>query len=310
MKCKCKRCGYEWNSYKNATPRVCANKKCKSATWNKDRGKLLEINAGDVYGYLTVLEPITSPTEKGERGCCLVKCECGIIKKVKRREIFHGRIKSCGCRSYLGQKRTTYKYKNTPEYNCWVGIRQRCNNPKASGYKYYGARGIKVCERWDSFGNFLNDMGERPDGTSIDRIDNNGDYEPSNTKWSTPSEQSSNTRRTHFIAHDGEIKTLSQWADSLNISVCTLSLRIKNWGIEKAVTLPRNTKHSDRFRMIELFGVTKTMNAWSKLCPTRSSIFRARLKNGWPIEQALVFPPMPTGRTYGNYLNNIKKNNE
>jgi hypothetical protein len=82
----------------------------------------------------------------------------------------------------------------TPTYRSWAGMIQRCTNPKASGYHKYGGRGIRVCDRWKIFKNFLDDMGERPIGKTIDRIDNNGNYEPSNCKWSTPYEQTHNQR--------------------------------------------------------------------------------------------------------------------
>ena len=82
----------------------------------------------------------------------------------------------------------------TTEYTIWCSMRQRCNNPSDAAFKYYGGRGIRVCERWGDFRNFLADMGSRPKGLWLDRINNDGDYEPSNCKWSTPKEQANNRR--------------------------------------------------------------------------------------------------------------------
>lgn len=98
---------------------------------------------------------------------------------------------------YLGSDRPVWVkhgLKNHFMYRSWVGMRSRCNNPKDKDYKNYGGRGIKVCETWSSFENFINDVGERPNGMSLDRIDNDGDYKPSNCKWSTPREQQLNRR--------------------------------------------------------------------------------------------------------------------
>lgn len=104
-----------------------------------------------------------------------------------------------------------YRY---PTYQSWSDMLKRCTNEKNRSYHNYGGRGIKVCERWMSFQNFLNDMGEKPAGMSLDRIDNDGDYEPSNCRWSTRQQQQRNTRRTVYV----EGKCALEWAGELGIS--------------------------------------------------------------------------------------------
>ena len=117
---------------------------------------------------------------------------------------------------------------------------KRCTNPKNASFKSHGNRGIRVCARWrDSFQNFLQDMGEKPPGTCLERIDNNGNYEPGNCKWATFKEQANNRRSNRLITFEGVTLTLAQWAQKINITPETLHERLKRWPLEKALTQPR-----------------------------------------------------------------------
>lgn len=169
-------------------------------------------------------------------------CECGTKWSVWRRSLYTGGTKSCGCfrREFSARKCTKHGMFYSRIYAIWVGMRQRCNNPRNQRYTFYGARGIKVCKRWDNFEDFLSDVGHPPDGMSLDRINNNGDYEPGNVRWATHAQQMLNTRKNRHIEFDGQVMTVSQWAKKFGISPGTLSNRVfvLGWDIAKALTTP------------------------------------------------------------------------
>lgn len=155
------------------------------------------IVAGQVVGRLTVLE--RKGTNRHGHPVWLCRCECGVEKRLTSCNLSGSRpVRSCGClRRDFGKQGThghTLNGKRSPTYNSWRSMRRRCNSPNYRQYNLYGGRGITICPRWDSFENFLADMGERPEGTSLDRIDHDGNYEPSNCRWATPKEQAANRR--------------------------------------------------------------------------------------------------------------------
>ena len=127
----------------------------------------------------------------------------------------------------------------TPIYSTWRSMLQRCCNPHLPEYKNYGGRGITVCAQWMTFEGFFSDMGARPSGLTLDRIDNNKNYEKTNCRWATRSEQLRNTRRTHYITFQDETHCLTEWAILLGIKPHTLAARIDHhWPLVRALSEP------------------------------------------------------------------------
>lgn len=138
----------------------------------------------------------------------MCRCDCGAEKSVQRAHLVDGRSRSCGC--YRNEAVSTMKRKHghcgkdhtfrTSTYEVWHGMTKRCRNSKSKAWRIYGGRGITVCERWRSFENFLADMGERPAGMTLDRRDNDGNYEPANCRWATQAEQCQNKQTSKLTA--------------------------------------------------------------------------------------------------------------
>jgi len=255
--------------------------------------------SGQIFDRLTALEPVrfvckdASKTRLGFRCACI----CGTITHVRATQLLSGQTRSCGCleretRIQSGRNNAKHLMCGTPTYNTWQAILDRCNRPQSKDWPRYGGRGITVCERWQTFENFLADMGERPKGKTIDRRDVDGNYEKDNCVWATPTQQQRNRRCNRRITINGETKTLSEWAEIAGLSMTTLSRRLKR-GIapETAIATPAREQPP-----LVVNGIAKTMTEWAEIAGITVSAIHYRLKRGLSPEEAIRAEHFSTAR--------------
>jgi hypothetical protein len=213
---------------------------CKTVDKFRDK-RYVKIETGTKYNRLTVLRELEPVLKEGGRYRRQIECvcDCGNIKTIEAHELLLGGTKSCGCLKEEVNKTTlvTHGLSKTNTYRIWAGIKQRCINSDLPSYKYYGGRGITMCDRWnDSYENFLEDMGERPSKQhSIDRIDYNGNYEPNNCRWATQIEQARNKSNNHLVTYAGQTKVFAEWAEYFGVDYDALwnKCRWVNWDTDK-----------------------------------------------------------------------------
>lgn len=158
-----------------------------------------------------------------------------------------GNSTSCGCQ----RREASFKHgmSKTTIFRVWLSMKQRCENPNDASFVNYGGRGIKVCERWHEFSNFIADMGMRPSGYEIDRKDNNGDYEPKNCRWISKRENLNNKRSNHMLTWGNETLPITTWAERLGVPARTLFNRLgRGWPVDKAMTYPKHARKNSRKR--------------------------------------------------------------
>ena len=200
--------------------------------------------AGQRYGRLVAIEAaepgITPGGKSYSRWLC--RCDCGAEQIVQQASLRAGRTQSCGClqRESTLNAHLDHGASKTALYRLWVMMKQRCTNPKSSGFPHYGGRGISVCKRWvNSFTDFATDVGPRPYGFTLERINNNGNYEPGNVRWASRAEQAANTRKNVFVEWQGERLYLAEAARRAGISIEALHGRVRlGWTVDKIMTTP------------------------------------------------------------------------
>jgi len=242
------------------------------------------------------VEPLISPSGSIRRRV-LCKCDCGKEKIILLQNILNGHTISCGC---LGAERTRERFtkhgltthnKQHPLYGVWKAMKRRCDNPNSREYKWYGARGIVVCKEWydpKAFFDWATSNGYRP-GLELDRIDNNGNYEPSNCRFTSHVINNRNKRDNHIITMDGKTQCISEWAEETGIQRSTLFGRIQglNWDAERALTTPVKKKDT----LYSYDGRTQTLKSWEAETgiPYATLSRRIRVLN-WDIRDALTIP--------------------
>ena len=195
---------------------------------------------GQRFGRLLVIS--RSANIRNEAGW-LCRCDCGKEKEVRGYHLRRGLTQSCGClqKERTGaasrEANTTHGMSRTPTHISWRSMMNRCANPKTPGFSNYGGRGIKVCERWLKFENFLTDMGVRPLGTTLDRKDNNGGYDPDNCRWTTPKEQQNNNSYCRIVTANGISQNVQQWSEQTGLGHSTILSRLRRgWSPEAALS--------------------------------------------------------------------------
>lgn len=254
---------------------------------------------GMKYGRMTVLRATGKVVTPSGVVCRIVecRCDCGNVKSCRLQSLRSGNTKSCGClakessselgKAFGGSTRTHGRSKSV-EYSTWNGMRDRCTNPRDVSWKHYGGRGIKVCDRWlKSFEAFFEDMGVRPsDKHSIHRVDNDGDYEPSNCVWATRKEQSRNTRRTLYADYNGERVNVTDLAERLaetsDVPFSVIVSRLRSGhSAEEAVK-------AASYNFVQFNGEEVEFNELAFRFGTNPNDVRKKLGKGMSLEEALI----------------------
>lgn len=246
---------------------------------------------GTKFGRLVVTEQTNQQAIGGWFWKCA--CECGSEVVVGEERLRKGRKKSCGeCLDQKGVART-HGGSETREYNIWGHMIQRCHNPKRDAYYRYGARGITVCDRWrESYAAFLEDMGNAPfKDAQLDRIDNDGNYEPGNCRWVSQAENKRNKANARYIEHDGRRMCMSDWARELGVPPRLLSVRIgRGWTDTEVITGVRTTElpPPKNTRWITHDGKTLPLPEWARILGVARSKLNNRYERGWSGSEIIM----------------------
>lgn len=263
----------------------------------------VRIPKGAKFGMLTVVDVGRTVAK---RKISLCQCECGTYTVVQNCHLMSGHTTNCGCKHLVEdveKKKAREKKYSHPLYKAWDSVKYRCNNPNACQYHNYGARGIKVCQEWEhsykSFHDWSIANGWKR-GLSIDRIDNDGNYEPSNCRWTDTPTQGRNRRTNVLLTYKGQTKTVAEWAEITGLYYTTIIERIrKGWSAEETIETPKRaynrggTKENRKYAKFSLYinplllstGQQKKMNFVTKTIFTDS-----RVENGMRLVELAAKP--------------------
>lgn len=275
-----------------------------------------KILTGQKFGKLTVIEYAGYEFDAGNRAQHLWKCacDCGGEKIVQARLLLSGHCKSCGCIPHLPKNITWIKHHltDTPLYNVWKSMKGRCYTKSNSAYKHYGARGITVCEEWKkdftAFYKWAIANGYDPNKPgrecTLDRIDVNGNYEPSNCRWATMITQANNKTDTVLREFQGEMLTTRQISEITGVPYRTIKGRIdQGFSIYEAVYGSPNGKKIHLW----LNNEKHTIKEWASITGLKTITIRARLARGWSVEKALTTPASDKGKDLWKYRKDRKE---
>lgn len=188
------------------------------------RSPLIKDISGQRFGRLTAIS--LAPDSKPTQWICV--CQCGTTVIIRSCNLRSGASASCGClhRDGLADRNSRHRMTASREYGTWRSAKRRCFSPNDTNYKHYGGRGITMCDEWkNSFEAFYAYVGDCPPGYSLDRINNDGNYEPGNVRWASSATQSLNQRSNILITHNGKTQTVAQWSEETGIAGATLRQR-------------------------------------------------------------------------------------
>lgn len=222
------------------------------------------------------------------------RCDCGTGKVVRGYKLQRGESLSCGClrNEKSSSRMTTHGLSKHRLFATWLGMNERCRNPLNAAYPSYGGRGIFVCDRWHDIANFLADMEAAwTEGSTLDRIDNNGPYSPENCRWASYSDQSLNRRNNVRFTHNGKTQTIFEWAREIGMPPKTLWARLNSgWPIGDALTIP-SSKTVKRSSLVEYDGVKATIYDHARARGLNPVAIAQRIqRKGWSLEQAFNTP--------------------